>query len=176
MALWIPVVGESYDYAFIGTLKFLSLAQGLCPNSPDPFPTSRVGSGDNTEFLLLTLWPLINCTCANAWTRLLAQWLYLDRSRSSGYSTVPLMGVFPPSLFYQLCLVGPGCCLQSWWGGVIVPDCLYWENSARVQGCHSSHTLTFNNDTHFCSLTTQWNTQPNRANPRLHGTNPHTLR
>ena len=50
-------VGESYDYTnlscnLIGALKFLSLAQRLCPNSPDPFPSLRVGSGDKTMFNL----------------------------------------------------------------------------------------------------------------------------
>ena len=32
----------------IGMSKFLSLAQGLCRYSPDPFPSQRVGSGDET--------------------------------------------------------------------------------------------------------------------------------
>ena len=36
--------------SLIGVLKFLSLAQGLCPYSPDPFPLLelRVGSGHKT--------------------------------------------------------------------------------------------------------------------------------
>ena len=107
----------------------------------------------HTEFLLL-INPLINCTYTNVWTRLLAPctWLlFWPQSQlwtQHTYGSVPslllilstLVGLLPPVL------VGRG----------IAPDYLYGENSARVQGCWGLHTLiriNFNNDTHFCSLT-----------------------
>ena len=49
----IPVVSGHMpliELRLIGTLKFLFLAQGLCPYTPDPFPlrSQRVGSGNET--------------------------------------------------------------------------------------------------------------------------------
>ena len=55
MALCIPAVGESDDCAKAAISLERSNSfpwpedQGLCPNSPDPFPSQRVGSGHETR-------------------------------------------------------------------------------------------------------------------------------
>ena len=100
MALCIPAVGESYDHAkatiSLERSNSFSWPQGLCPNSPDPFPSLRVGSGDEITPPLLRLLHIKALTAAQSALIVYTSTIHLVTpylTRTNHY-----LSLWPPSL------------------------------------------------------------------------------
>ena len=57
MALWLVshMTAQKLQSHWSAQIPFPGPIAGLCPNSPDPFPSLRVGSGDETSGLYVNI-------------------------------------------------------------------------------------------------------------------------